>query len=344
MVIRFTIKHLHSETFSKFLQFGIKFSKANEIYGAPMIPMKCNYFNINEIEAGVYAVIDKENIKAGSNAGIIDCGDICVVFDTLLNIEASKELFRKCRKLTGKKPGIVINSHSHLDHFHGNAVFARDAVIITSKLNYDSIAEQEKSYGTRKIPTSQELEYIKAKTLQGNKIERLNAKNEYLFSSCLAVKNNSIKVPTVVFDDKLQINGKSRKIVIENVGKCHSAEDVVLRLVDEKIMFLADVLFVKEHPWLGSGNPITLLNYLKSLKAQAFTKFVPGHGGMGSCEDIESQIEYIEIIVEYLRNKKNTSKQLRLEDLPKKFSKWDPLCFQWNLDNIREDNLVIAST
>lgn len=309
-----------------------------------MIATQCDYFDIEEVGAGIFAVIDKGEKIAGSNAGIIDCGDICVVFDTLLNLAASRELVKKCLELTGKNASIIINSHSHIDHFHGNAVFGNSPVIVTSEVNQQSIVRQQKWYQTREIPTEQELAALKNKTLQGSAIERLNAKNEYLFSSCLSAPGNDLKPPTLVFTDHIQINGQERKVVVESIGKCHSEEDVVLRLDEDQVIFLGDVLFVGEHPWLGSGNPLNLLNYFRKLLDQPYLKYVPGHGGVGNRADLEAQIEYLEIIIDHLRSRANgNTKPLALADLPAQFSQWDPLCFQWNLDSAPLAALIAAA-
>jgi len=52
--------------------------------------------------------------------------------------EAAEELRTAAEQLTGRQVGIVINSHVHGDHWSGNNVFARDALIIGTQRMHEA--------------------------------------------------------------------------------------------------------------------------------------------------------------------------------------------------------------
>src|SRR5258708_16676033 len=81
-------------------------------------------FTIQPVGDGVYAATSGDGSKAGSNAGFI-VGTRCVaVVDTFVSAAAAKELMAEIHKITDLPVRYVINTHYHLDHTGGNAVFA----------------------------------------------------------------------------------------------------------------------------------------------------------------------------------------------------------------------------
>lgn len=65
-------------------------------------------------------------IPGAVNTGVIVNGSDCLVIDTGLDLQAGKQLWR-CLQNSGLIPKAVINTHSHADHFGGNAVFREQA-------------------------------------------------------------------------------------------------------------------------------------------------------------------------------------------------------------------------
>ena len=80
------------------------------------------HFQIEQLTAGVYAVIARSGGAAHSNAGIVDLGDRTLVFDTLGTPTAAVALRAAAEGLTGRSPSYAINSHIDHDHWLGNQV------------------------------------------------------------------------------------------------------------------------------------------------------------------------------------------------------------------------------
>ncbi len=63
----------------------------------------------------------------------------------------------------------------------------------------------------------------------------------------------------------MTIHGSKRNIVLVPVGRGHTTGDMIVSLPGDRIVFMSDELFVKRHPYLGDGDPESLLSSLKRI-------------------------------------------------------------------------------
>src|SRR5215472_7749420 len=92
-------------------------------------------FTVKKIGEGVYAAISPDRSKAGSNAGFIVGSAGVLVVDTFVDVAPAKELLAEIRKITNLPIRFVVNTHYHLDHTGGNAVFAEAGATILAHRN-----------------------------------------------------------------------------------------------------------------------------------------------------------------------------------------------------------------
>src|SRR6478672_8994860 len=92
-------------------------------------------FTITKIGEGVYAALGVDGGAAGSNSGFIIGSDGVAVVDTFTTVAAAKDLLAEIRKITNLPIKYVINTHYHLDHVGGNAVFADAGATIIAQRN-----------------------------------------------------------------------------------------------------------------------------------------------------------------------------------------------------------------
>jgi len=291
-------------------------------------------FSIKKLANGIFALIEKEKGKTGSNAGIIEIGDRVIVFDTFLNIDATEELKKACLDLTGKLPSLIINSHSHPDHIIGNCLFTSYTKIISSKgarkeiENFKSEFEQEKHIYSERV---EEINDNLIKT--DDKIEILNLKNELSFVSSFAKPNVYIRVPDTTFEKEMIFHSEEKSLYLNTYEIGHSIGDVLAYIPEAKICFTGDLLFVESHPWLGSGDPEQNIMILEELLKLDIEYFVPGHGRIATKKDIKLQIQYIREMIELVKSKKSTGDaKYSVDELSSVFNGWRDLCFQWNID------------
>src|SRR5262245_46094848 len=92
-------------------------------------------FTVTKIGDGVYAATGDDGGAAGSNAGFIVGSNGVAVVDTFTGVAPAKGLLAEIRKVTNLPIRYVINTHYHLDHVGGNAVFAEAGATIIAQRN-----------------------------------------------------------------------------------------------------------------------------------------------------------------------------------------------------------------
>ena len=90
-------------------------------------------FELFEVADGVWAAIVDDDLPAVGNAAIVDLGDETLVFDTTLSFQLAQRLRQDARRLTGRDPGMLANSHWHGDHMLGNQSFTDVRIVSTAR-------------------------------------------------------------------------------------------------------------------------------------------------------------------------------------------------------------------
>src|SRR5260370_22758993 len=92
-------------------------------------------FTFRNLAEGVYAAVSGDGSKAGSNAGFVVGSNGVLVVDTFVSTAAARDLLAEIRKITNLPIRFVVNTHYHLDHTGGNAVFAEAGATILAQRN-----------------------------------------------------------------------------------------------------------------------------------------------------------------------------------------------------------------
>ncbi|HUI87880.1 MAG TPA: MBL fold metallo-hydrolase [Anaerolineales bacterium] len=294
------------------------------------IPFSSEHFSLYPLADGVYAAIASEAGAAIANAGIIDLGDRTVLFDTFLTPQAGRDLLRAARQLTDREPQIIVNSHYHNDHIWGNQAFSDSAHIVSTEKTRRLIqtAGQEEFRSARE-DSAQQLEEFRKK-YETAQDERQRREDRLWLRYYQALVDNApdlrVRLPDITFQNRLKIHGSSRTVELIPFERAHSGDDSILYLCDENIIFAADLLFVNYHPFLAEGDPDQLTSALHQISSMSAKMLVPGHGFVGTSQDIESNIEYISMCVNIAKQlvaEGDTSwERIARQSLPEEFSTW----------------------
>lgn len=274
-----------------------------------------DHFHLHRLAEGVYAAIAEQQGKAGSNAGIIDLGGRTLVFDTTLTPEAARDLLRVCRELTGRAPLYVVNSHWHNDHVQGNEVFARardDTTIVATAMTRELIA-----------------------TRGEENLREIRAEDPGLAADPML---NRLRLPQQTFDQRLVFHGERRTVELLSWGGGHTSSDAFLILGDERIAFLGDLLVVRQHPWMGDGDPRQLARILARIEELPLDTVIPGHGPQGTLDDCAQLRAYIAAVDELARDAVRQGRRLtdlQPDALPEPFASWGgAAAFDWNIETL----------
>src|SRR5260370_29393944 len=94
------------------------------------------HFRLVPVAAGVYAAVAKPGDRdAVGNAGFVVGEDSVLVIDSFATPAAAQELLSEIRRVTKLPIRWVVNTHYHLDHVGGNAVFVRAGAVVVAHEN-----------------------------------------------------------------------------------------------------------------------------------------------------------------------------------------------------------------
>ncbi|MEP6823477.1 MAG: MBL fold metallo-hydrolase [Ramlibacter sp.] len=204
-----------------------------------------------------------------SNAGVIDTPAGAVVVDALGSPALARELIAEIRRVTGKAVTHVILTHYHADHIYGLQEFRKAGAHVIAHqmgreyLNSDTAASRLAQSRIDMAP------WIDAQT-------RLVAADEWI-------------------DGPRELVLGGTRILIQPVGPAHTAEDLVIYVPGDKVLFAGDLVFRGRIPFVGQANSREWIRALNLLLGFGAGAVVPGHGPMSTSarQDIELTRDYL---------------------------------------------------
>jgi cyclase len=221
-------------------------------------------FTVKKLAEGVYAAISADGSKAGSNTGFIVGSNGVVVVDTFVSIAAARDLLAEIRKVTNLPIRFVINTHYHLDHTGGNAVFAEAGATIVAQRNLRGWLRTEnlKFFGANPKPEDK-------------------------------ARVEALALPDEVYSDALDIYLGSRLIQVRYMLG-HTGGDSVVIVPDANVVFGGDLIWQKHLPNLIDATTSDWVKTLEKLLADhPSATFVSGHGDVASPDDVRDFHDYL---------------------------------------------------
>jgi cyclase len=253
------------------------------------------YFTLERLAEGVWAAIVARGTGAWGNAGIISLGDWTLVFDTFLTPAAARDLHAAAESLTGQPVAYVVNSHYHMDHIHGNVVFA-DATIIATEKTRERIATRgaEILAEARQHPDYFAVsdDVIASVASLELRADLLALQGDYRALNA-ALPELSLWLPDITFERRLTLHGTERAAEVLSYGGGHTSSDAFLLLPAEHIAFLGDLLGVRTHPSFGQADLEQWDSILERIAALDIATAVPGHGPVGTLDDVATLRRYL---------------------------------------------------
>ncbi len=178
----------------------------------------------------------------GGNTAVLRTGAGAVIVDSMTLPMQGKLIREIAKSLTGEDPVLLINTHYHPDHTHGNPGFEP---------------------GTRIVSTERTLSHLNAldsKFWSGEKAELL---------------------PNETITDRQTLNIGSKTVEIIHPGPGHTDGDLVVLFADERVIHTGDLLFYGYYPLidLGAGGSVQQWPHtLDRVLELSFDRVIPGHG------------------------------------------------------------------
>ena len=229
-------------------------------------PMK--YTEVREIAPGVFfrysaiSATDKTVVFGGSNNIWIVFDEYVLVYDANFPKEAG-DVIAAVSKTTDRPIRYVVDSHHHGDHAYGNAVFAQIGATVVAQANC-----------ARLLRVDGPKEFADAGKGKGGRKD---------------VADSFLKVPDLIFDEKLVFDDGKQRAELYFFGHAHTAGDAFLYLPKHKIVCTGDACTNGPFNYMGHSDSASWVRVLdKAL--QLDPKIVcPGHGPLGGKDVLAKQ-------------------------------------------------------
>ena len=231
-------------------------------------------FTLQQVGPNVWAALSnpKSERAAGANTGFVIGEDAVVVVDTSASMDPqghfgnqpAEQLLAAIRKLTKLPIKFVVNTHYHFDHVSANAVFVKAGATVLAHPNVRRWIHSENlnMFGADIKP--QQKAFIEA-----------------------------LLPPSITYDQALDLYLGSRQIHVLSLPG-HTGGDSVVVIPDARIIFTGDLFWKNILPNLTDASTLDWIDTLTVIeKNKDGWTFVPGHGGVGTIEDVGAFRQYL---------------------------------------------------
>ncbi|MBB5056659.1 glyoxylase-like metal-dependent hydrolase (beta-lactamase superfamily II) [Granulicella aggregans] len=226
-------------------------------------------FTLEGLTNGAWAAIDNAAAKAdesGSNAGFVIGADGVLVVDTFENPAAAKKMLEAIREKTKLPVKYVVNTHYHLDHVAGNAVFAGAGAVVMA---HENVREWERTENLKffgEKPTAEQKAMVEG-----------------------------LYLPDVTYErEAMAYIGAKHGVELKYMAG-HTGGDTVVYDAESNVVFCGDLFWNKTLPNLIDASTKEWIETLDTLVQDHPTaKFVPGHGDhAGGAGDVKAFRDYL---------------------------------------------------
>lgn len=213
-------------------------------------------FELKQVGPGVYAAIGGP--MAGSNAGFVVGDDGVLVVDSFAFPEAARALLAAIRQVTDKPIRYLVNSHYHIDHVSGDAVFKAAGATIIAHRNVPGWIHSENIH-----------------LMGGDKVRPdIKAQIDAL-------------IPPDQTVDKTTILTLGRRRIELHPMAGHTGGDLAVGVLDAHVLFTGDVVWNHLGPTTIDGRIVPWTREIAQLESLPDTTFVPGHGQVATAKDLD---------------------------------------------------------
>ncbi|MBM3994606.1 MAG: MBL fold metallo-hydrolase [Planctomycetes bacterium] len=232
---------------------------------------KMKFNEVREIAPGVFFRYSDIRVPfdlatfGGSNNIWIVFEDYVMVYDANFPKEA-QDVIAAIRKTTDKPIRYVVDSHHHGDHAYGNAAFAKAGATVIASANTSRLL---------RVNGPKEFEDA-GKGKDGRK----------------DIRDSYLKVPDLIFDEKLVFEDSKQRVEIMFFGHAHTAGDALLYMPKHKILCTGDSCTNGPFNYLGHSDTASWIRVLEKAEQLDVKIVCPGHGKLAGKELLGKQKRY----------------------------------------------------
>jgi len=214
---------------------------------------------------------NKANQGFMNNPAFVITSAGAVLVDPGSSVYAGEMVLRNMRKVTDKPIIAVINTHIHGDHWLGNQAIR-------------AAWPDVKIYGHPKMLAA--IEAGAGETW----VDLMDTLTEGV------TKGTRVVAPShaIGHGDSIQVGDTS--FLVHHYGQAHTITDIMIQVVEEKLVFLGDNVTAKRLPRLSDGNFQGNIQTIDQILETDAMTWVPGHGQTGDRSMVAEYREYLDTI------------------------------------------------
>lgn len=198
----------------------------------------------------------------GGNVAVLRSERGSVIVDTL-SFRVQGDRIREQAEALVEGPVLkVVNTHYHFDHTHGNTAFPEGTEIIATERTRASLLSFDPDYW------------------EGDKAAFL---------------------PTKTFRERHEFLVGAKTVRVLYLGRGHTAGDALVHFVDERALHFGDLFFNDCYPNIdleAGGSVVEWVETLDRALEIDFDHAIPGHGRVGTREDVVAFQDFLTALVE----------------------------------------------
>ncbi|MBM2840329.1 MAG: fold metallo-hydrolase, partial [Bacteroidetes bacterium] len=215
------------------------------------------------------------------------------------------------------------------DHVRGNQVFSPDVQIIATTQTREAIRRVEPDQIKWEIQNAPQLLIATQESLddETDPLRRRDLLLQVAYYKAVTNPHCELKqrLPNLTFENKLTIQGTTRKVELLHLGGGHTPGDCILLLPDEHIAFVGDLVSIGMHPYMPDGVLEEWKVSLRELEDLLLGTIVPGHGPVGDRVDITFMLDYFQSLQRLATNMVFSQKDdddIPSEPIPPQYQPW----------------------
>ena len=227
-----------------------------------------------EVADGVFAYVQAGGGWCVSNAGLIVGPEACIVIDALFAPSMTRAFREEITRVTEKPVRLVVNTHHHVDHSLGNALFPEAQIV-----SHANARREQQRVGTSVLERPRSL------------VPELVADAE----------DADLRLPDVTYEGELLLHAGDRELRLLHLGTAHTIGDTLVLLPEERLLFAGDVAFHQVTPLAIEGHIGRWLNVCDQVDGMEIATIVPGHGPVGGKAELQEMRGYLQSVHEQAR-------------------------------------------
>lgn len=239
----------------------------------------------------------------GANVGVLRTDAGTVIVDTMAFPMQGEKIRELARELTGQPVRVVINTHYHVDHTHGNPAFGSDVRIVASEATRQHMLELDGGFWDGPHTSALPNETF------GPSAGGFGSPDPEAAETEAAIAQGE-----PAHEHVIEIGGKTVRLL--HLGAGHTDGDVLVSFEEDRILHTGDLVFNRAYPNIdlaGGGSIPAWIATLDRVMKLDFDRVIPGHGTVTDVAGIRVYQDFLKELWEIARDA--TERELSLEQM-----------------------------